>query len=77
MPQWPWSVYSQKQRSVTTTKFGNLSFIALSAVAMMPSLLSASLPTLSFRLGMPNKMIDFMPKFTISSHSFKISSILI
>ncbi len=36
IPQWPWSVYSQKQTSVTTMRPGTASLIARTAVWMIP-----------------------------------------
>ena len=36
-PQWPWSMYSQRQTSVITTRSGNSSLMARTAICTTPS----------------------------------------
>ena len=50
-PQWPWSVYSQKQTSVITSSSGAACLASRTAWAMMPESLMASLPTASLCVG--------------------------
>ena len=50
-PQWPWSVYSQKQASGMTTSSGSAFLIARVACCTRPSSFHASEPTASFLLG--------------------------
>jgi len=60
-PQWPWSVYSQKQASAITTSSGQRFLIALIARWTTPLADHASEPTASFFSGMPNRITDGMP----------------
>ena len=61
-PQWPWSVYSQKQTSVITSSSGAACLAARTASGMMPASLIASLPRASFCAGMPNKSTPPRPR---------------
>ena len=69
-PQWPWSVYSQKQTSVMTSKSAAACLAARMAWAMMPESLVASLPAASFCAGMPKRITPPRP----SSAAWLISS---
>ena len=60
-PQWPWSVYSQKHRSVITSTSGAAAFASRTARAMMPSDDNASLPAASLDSGRPNRITAGMP----------------
>jgi len=50
-PQWPWSVYSQRQTSAMVTRSGSASFSAFSAVQTGPSGSQAGVPCASFWAG--------------------------
>src|SRR6185437_14865922 len=54
-PQWPWEVYSHRQRSVITTKLGAAFFSARAARCTMPSSAQAPEPSASFFSGIPNR----------------------
>jgi hypothetical protein len=55
-PQWPWSVYSQRQMSAISCSSGTESFSARSAFWTMPSSAQALLPRGSLCAGMPKRM---------------------
>ena len=60
-PQWPWSVYSQKQLSVITTRSGAASLAMRVIRAMRPPAAKLSLPVLSLLWLMPNSMTARTP----------------
>jgi len=55
-PQWPWSVYSQKQTSVMTTVSGRARLMARTALGTTPESSQALEPTASLCSGMPNRI---------------------
>ena len=69
IPQWPWSVYSQKHISEMTSRSGTASLIARIACGTMPSGLVLSLPVASLAAGMPNRITAGMPSAAISRAS--------
>ena len=60
-PQWPWSVYSQKQVSGITTSSGAARFALRTMRATRPSRFQASLPEASLWCEMPNSISAFTP----------------
>ena len=60
-PQWPWSVYSQKQASAATASWGASFLIWRMACWTTPLSLQASDPTASFLPGTPNSMTPETP----------------
>ena len=60
-PQWPWSVYSQKQISGITTSSGAARLARRTMRATRPSRFHASLPAASLWCEMPNSISAFTP----------------
>ncbi len=60
-PQWPWLVYSHRQRSAITSRSGYAALIARVASWMTPSSSHAPLPCSSLAAGRPNSSTAGMP----------------
>src|SRR2546428_679496 len=73
-PQWPWSVYSHRQTSPTTSRSGTARFTARAACCTIPCSSYASEPVASFAAGRPNSMTPPSPRRWASSASFTSSS---
>ena len=73
-PQWPWSVYSQRQTSVMTTVFGLASLIALTARQTGPFGSALEVPTASLVSGMPKRITDLTPRPKSSRASLAVRS---
>src|SRR5659263_196429 len=70
MPQWPWDVYSQRQRSVITIRSSpTLFLIALTAFWTTSSSPYAWVPVSSFSAGIPKIIIAGIPSFEIPAAS--------
>ena len=60
-PQWPWLVYSHRQRSAITRRSGWAARIARVASWTIPSSSQAPLPSSSFSAGMPKSSTAGIP----------------
>ena len=74
MPQWPWSVYSQKHRSAIRRRLGCLSLMAFAAFCTMPLSEYAPVAFASFLSGMPKRIRPGMPSRTAASAAFTAMS---
>ena len=74
-PQWPWLVYSQRQRSVITSRSGCAVLIARVASWMTPSSSHAPEPSSSLDAGSPNSSTAGMPSAYASPASRTAASI--
>src|SRR5579875_2317275 len=68
-PQWPWSVYSQRQTSVTTSSSGTACLMARTASCTTPSSSQAEEPCSSFSRGSPKSSTAAMPSAAASRAS--------
>ncbi len=68
-PQWPWLVYSHRQRSVMTSRSGCSALIARVASWMTPSSSHAPEPSSSLAAGSPNSSTAGMPSAAASPAS--------
>src|SRR5882724_7492147 len=71
-PQWPWSVYSQRQTSVTTRSFNLALRIASMARCTTPSAPRELAPRGSLDSGKPKRIIPGIPRDSTSRHSSTI-----
>src|SRR5439155_1287797 len=69
MPQCPWSVYSQRQTSVTTSSSGSALLIASTARTTIPSAAYAPEPIASLRSGMRKMITAGTPRSNAALHS--------
>ena len=65
-PQWPWSVYSQRQVSAISTRSGFASRRRRSVSWTMPSSIQAPEPSASFDAGRPNRITPPMPSVGVA-----------